>query len=223
MSFINKLLKNKNIISVPKKSWKDITVEKFYKIQEILEVQDDYTALNLISAIFDIDAENLPINQLAKYSVKFLNDNVPNVKLKKYYKLNGREYDSSCDLTTLTVAQYIDFNNYSKKETLRYEEMLGVFFIPKGHQYNDGYDMLQVQRDLLTLDICTVHTAAFFFRNQLAIFLMAFQDCLSRQLKNMNLTKEQHKTIESLMEKADWPSLALYLTSQSSVKRQMKK
>lgn len=204
-------------------TWKDITLKQFYEIKEICEIDNKYRVLNLIDTIYGIDSANLPINELGKYPIDFLNKEVPNVKLQKIYTLNGRKYDSSCDLTTITVAQYIDFTSYTQKDNPKYEEILSVFFIPKGHQYNDGYDMQQVQDDLLALDICTIQTAAFFFRNQLLVFLEAFLAYFKKSLKKMNLKKEQLKEIENLLKKADWPSLALYLTSQSSVKRQMRK
>ena len=66
------------------------------------------------------------------------------------------------DLTKVTVAQFIDYQNYIKETPVKFEKVLSVFIIPEGHTYNDGYDLQQAQQDMLELPFVVVQKVAFF-------------------------------------------------------------
>lgn len=197
-------------------TWKDITLKQFLEIQDIIQVQDDYTAINLINCIYNLDCEELPITELKKYTLDFLKTDIPEVKLKKHYTLNGRTYDSNFDLTVVTTAQFIDYNNYIKDPN--YVDLLSVFFIPEGHKYNDGYDMKQVKEDLLQLDICTVKSAAFFFDRQLRILYKLFQHYSIKRLKKEKVDKK----IIDKFKQVDLASLVSSLLSYPIAVQQMR-
>ena len=127
-------------------TWNDINLKQFYDIREILSVEDDWTYLNLIDCIYGVNSQNLPINELKKFDISFIKDEIPDVKLKKYYTLNGTKYNSNCDITRVSVAQFIDYQNYLKEDEVRLEKLLSVFFMPDGcKDYNTGYDIIKVQ------------------------------------------------------------------------------
>lgn len=189
-------------------TWNDITIEKAEKIQEILEVQDEYTALNLIQYLWGVDPEDIPQYQLSEYlkACAFITKEPKNVKLKKHYHINGRDYDSNFDLTVLSAAQFVDYQNYTKQGKLN--EILSVFFVPKNHKYNDGYDLTRVQEDLLQLDFPTAKSAAFFFEKSSGIYAILFRYYLIRKVrKNKEMKKQDRKALIDNIRKLDFKLL----------------
>lgn len=204
------------------KDWKDITLKQFYMIQDLLAEPDDYTTFNLLDLLYGIDSVNMKLTEFSKYNnaLNFLNEDVPTVNLKEKYEINGTIYNSNFNLTIVTAAQFIDYQNYIK--TNKFEDFLSVFFIPEGHTYNDGYDMNKVKEDLLSLDFPTVKSITFFFTLQFETFITHFLSSLTKSVKKMKLPKEQEKKILDQIKEADLASLESFLSSLPTAKKQMK-
>ena len=193
------------------KDWKDITVAQFYKIKDIIEgPQDDYMTLNLLDIIYDIDSSNMPISELNKYNgaLEFINTEIPLVKLEEKYEINGIIYMTGYNLSKISAAQFIDYNNYTG--TNKYEDYLSVVFIPEGHQYNDGYDIEQVKKDLLNLPITVVRSLVFFYTLQCTKLQNSFLSYLKKDLRKMKMEKEKRKEIEELIDKLEKTNLELF-------------
>lgn len=194
-------------------NWSNITLKKYLQIQDILSVEDDYTVFNLIDVIYDVDSQSLPISEVKKYDISFMGNKIPKAKLKDTYTLNGTIYNSNLDLTKVTAAQFIDYQNYIKEQPLCYEKLLSVFFIPKGcDKYNTEYDILKVQQDVLELPIDVVHTISFFFRNQLHLFLMLFPFYLIQQVEKMEIPIEKKQMLIKSIKEMDSLNLESFHT-----------
>lgn len=50
------------------------------------------------------------------------------------------------DIRAITTAQYIDFQNFLKLDGPHDAELLSCLLVPTGCKYNDGYDVLEVQK-----------------------------------------------------------------------------
>jgi hypothetical protein len=195
-------------------TWSDITLKQFYQIREMLSIEDEWTALNLIDCIYNIDSQALAINELKKYDITFLNQPIPEVKLQKYYTINGVKYNSNFDLTKVTVAQFIDYQNYLKEDEVRLEKLLSVFFMPDGcKDYNIGYDIIKVQEDLLELPIDIAQSIGFFFARQLRVFFWLFRYYLIKQVKKLKMEKAEKKELIKNIEKMDLWGLVSSLSS----------
>ena len=194
------LFKKKTI----KKTWNDITLNQFYKIQELLSDPDEYTECNLRQVIYGVDTSNMTIEESVKYDITFLGNEIDkkNVKLKETYYLNGKKYRSNINLTKVTTSQFIDFTNYAKEENQRFEKLLSVFVIPDGHQYNDGYNIKEVQEDCLQLPIAVVYSLSFFMTKQLQLFAIIFQASLAEEMEKMNLSLTEKKQLEKSLKEA---------------------
>lgn len=193
------------------KDWRDITVSQFYKIKDIIEgPQDDYMTLNLLDIIYDIDSSNMPITELNKYNgaLEFLNKEIPIVKLEEKYEINGIIYMTGYNLSKISAAQFIDYQNYTG--TNKYEDYLSVVFIPEGHQYNDGYDIDQVKKDLLNLPITVVRSLVFFYTLQCIKLQNSFLSYLKKDLRKMKMEKSKRKEIEELINKLEKTNLELF-------------
>lgn len=203
--------------------WNDITLKQFYEIKEILSVQDDWTILNLIDCIYNVDCQNLPINELKKYDISFIKEPIPEVKVNKYYTLNGTKYSSNCDITKVTVAQFIDYQNYIKEDEVRLEKLLSVFFMPDGcKDYNTNYDIIKVQDDLLELPIDVAQSIGFFLGKQFKILFILFRYCLQKQVKKLKMDKKKKQELLNNLKKMDLWDLVSSLTYLNTVKSQMK-
>lgn len=135
-------------------SWDKISIQKYYDILDILNdnESDDITKnVKLVSLILDKDEDevwemSLPDAGKLISRLNFLNkfqlSERPNVKIS----LPGYELEVMKDTTSMTVAQYFDYQQFIKmplRESL--EKILSVFLIPKGKKYNEGYDIVDLQ------------------------------------------------------------------------------
>lgn len=194
-------------------TWNDITIEKYYKIKDILEVQDEYTAFNIIECVYGVSFEDLKITDIPKYSIDFLEEGIK-VKnnVPKNLVINGRKYDVDCDLTKVSAMQFVDFQNHNKGAETRFEDALSVFVFPEGHKYNDGYDLKQVKDDLLQLSIVDACTMSKFFFLQFRLFAETFRVYLTDTLKKAKMDGKMKDEILKKLEEVDLASLGYCLT-----------
>lgn len=146
------------------RGWENITYRQLLDIREAANIEDENERVYAImEAVFGEDVLNLPLkdfNEKCK-ELQFLQKQIPNDLHVKNIKVNGREYYFDGLLGKITTAQYIDFQNYQKANN-EYKSF-SVFIIPKGHTYNDGYDMEQVFNDILDVPVPILFSASFFF------------------------------------------------------------
>ena len=199
------------------KTWKDITLRQFNKIQDLLQEIDEYTTLNIIDVLYDVDSADMPAMEVMNkyaHSLDFLMTTIPtNEKLKETYTINQREYNSNINLTQMTTAQFVDYQNYSKENPVDISKCLSVFIIPKGHTYNDGYDLKQVQEDIKDLDMVTINTLAFFFKKSFVLLLQTTLLCLTQDMEKMNIPIQKKEEIFNQLKQIDLASLASSPTS----------
>ena len=80
-----------------------------------------------------------------------------NSKHPKNIKINDKVYNVNYNIGKLNMAQYIDFQQtiVNKNYLENLPALLSIFIIPKGHKYNDDYDILELRNileDNMTLD-----------------------------------------------------------------------
>lgn len=177
-------------------NWSNITYRTLLDIREAANIEDENERVYAImEAVFGEDVLNLPLkdfNEKCK-ELQFLQKEIPNDLHVKDIKVNGRTYYFDGLLGKITTAQYIDFQNYQKNNDE--QKSFSVFIIPKGHKYNDGYDMEQVFNDILDIPVPVLFSASFFFSRQFELFIRIFQRYSIKQMKKLGLPKE---TIENM-------------------------
>lgn len=200
-----------------KLTWNNITYRQFQSINEALKLEDDMDrTIAVVQAIFGEDVIDLSLTEFNQLCGKlsFLSTAIPNDLTVKNITVNGREYYFDGLLGKISTAQYIDFQNYLNNEDTT--KCYSVFIIPKGHKYNDGYDMEQVFKDILDVPVPILFSASFFFNRQFATFIKIFQRYSMKQLKKVKLPKEMKKNLETMVENSN--NLVSYLLSQNFVK-----
>ena len=136
-------------------NWDTISISKYYDIMDVLndEVDDDITKnVKLVSIMLDKDESeiwDMDLTEAGEYisRLQFLNkfDIPKNPNMK--FNLPGYNLEVMKDVTKINVAQYVDFQNFVKmplREGL--DKLLSIFLIPSGHKYNDGYDIIDLQK-----------------------------------------------------------------------------
>lgn len=178
-------------------NWEDVTTQQYLEITEIQQRNDtDYNKLLDITAVLNnIDVDEITITNFKDYAenIKFISEDMPLAEIKDEYD----SYTLHKDLTSMSMKQYIDFNNYAK--TNDYVGVLSVFLIPKGKQYNEGYDIEEVREYILTMSCVDVISMYAFFLLQSQMYMEHFQEYIRQ--KQMKILKERKQRRREKMSK----------------------
>lgn len=181
-----------------------ITIEKHKQIQRLLkennvedmqEIQAEWLA---IYADTDLDTiMNYPLTKYHKLVEKFYNDYFTDFSkaeptIKDKYTAGDMVLVPMLDFTQITVAQMMDFSVLSVDPIENIEKLLAIFLIPKGKKYNDGYDLMEVQKAILGMDFNELSPL-------LAFFLRWFNGCRNHiQISCLEEVRKQTKRIKKL-------------------------
>lgn len=186
-----------------KNSWDSVTWKEYEQIEQILntEISSDYKAINLVAVLTGLsldEIELLPISEFQKFipALEFLKTQPKTHNHKFEYTINDRDYVFRGKLDEISTAQYIDYRTYMSEENKDVVKLFSCFLIPKGHEYNDGYDIEQVKSDIGDMCWLDVRAASFFFRIQLAAYILILKSSLQKTLKETQATKKQRKEME---------------------------
>lgn len=181
-----------------------ITIEKHKKIQKLLkdnnveDMQEIQAELLAIYADTDLDTiMNYPLTKYHKLVEKFYNDYFTDFSkaepaIKDKYTAGDLVLVPMLDFTQITVAQMMDFSVLSIDPIENIEKLLAIFLIPKGKKYNDGYDLLEVQKVILGMPFNELSPL-------LAFFLKWFQGCRNHiQISCLEEVRKQTKRIQKL-------------------------
>ena len=191
--------------------WTELSLKKYNEIKDLYldtELSDEDRLIYQIRILFDVDPLKLKTTELRKYidEMKFLGEKVPKIKLKSTYQLGNNVYTLRKDLRNLTVAQWLDFQNFLKdggSDTNNFPNLLSIFFFPKGEtEYGENYDIEEVRRDINNhLSIAEAMSISSFFllwRKKLLLLSLLYT---KRQILKTPLTKEQKKKVKKEFKK----------------------
>lgn len=128
---------------------------KYMEIQEVSrnesleDIDKQVQILSILTGMAENDILHLPIDEYKGLVVKsgFLNpENIHYHPVAKKYILGKFELIPCRDFRKIETCQYIDFQTYAPDLDKYLVEFLSVILVPKGHRYNEGYDILDVQR-----------------------------------------------------------------------------
>ena len=192
-------------------NWNDISIKQYNDIKNLYldtELSDEDRLILQINILFNVDALKLKTTELHKYinEMKFLGEKVPKMKIKNEYKLGENVYILKKELKDVTVAQWLDFQNFLKDgggDTDNYANLLSIFFFPKGEtEYGENYDIEQVRQDINNhLSIAEAMSISSFFLTYRKESLLRFLLYTRKQTLKAPLTKEQKKKVKKEMRK----------------------
>lgn len=186
------------------KDWKDVTLGIWEKMEEITQRENEVERVVGFVALFNDMTEDdvlaMPLDKFRSYvnDLGWMNTPPDIEQPKEEYTINGKTYTLTMNFHKLTTAQYIDFQSYSKSND--YSQMLSVFLIPKGKKYNDGYDAMEVQRDIKTMPVQEVLGLMGFFMVLYRSWSRALLMYSSRILRKAAKREKNEKMMETVKE-----------------------
>ena len=132
-----------------------LTLGQYMEIQEISrnesleDIDKQVQILSILTGVAEDELLHLPIQEYKELVVKsgFLNpENINYHPIAKKYILGKFELFPTRAFRKLETCQYIDFQTYAPDLDNHLVEFLSVILVPKGHRYNEGYDILEVQK-----------------------------------------------------------------------------
>lgn len=187
-------------------NWTDISIKQYNDIKNLYldtELSDEDRLILQINILFGVDALKLKTSELHKYvnEMKFLGEKVPKMKIKNEYKLGGNVYTLKKELKDVTVAQWIDWQNFLKdggSDTDNYANLISIFFFPKGEtEYGENYDIEQVRQDINNhLSIAEASSISSFFLTYQKALSIRFLLYTRKQTLKAPLTKTQRKKVK---------------------------
>ena len=126
-----------------------IEIQAISKDESLEEIDKQVQILSVLTGVAEDEILHLPINEYKELVVKaaFLNpENINYHPVAKKYILGKFELIPTRDFRKIETCQYIDFQTYAPDLDKYLVEFLSVILVPKGHRYNEGYDILEVQK-----------------------------------------------------------------------------
>ena len=182
--------------------WGNVDLRTMKRINEINEREGEMEKLIGLVALFnhmkEDDVLELPLDDFNAMirDLGWMDEPPEMVMPKQEYEVNGHTYELTGNFHKLTTAQYLDFQSYSKSKD--WEQMLSVFLVPKGKTYNNGYDVYEVQQDLLDMPVGEVLGLMGFFMIQYRSWSAALLRYSSRMLRRerTKAAKEMRKALD---------------------------
>lgn len=175
---------------------------------EILAIYADTTVDSILKLRPDVVEEYFAdmSNSISSYKPS-------NSKRPKKIKINDQVYTINYNIGKLNMAQYIDFQQIIVKKNYleNLPALLSIFIIPKGHKYNDDYDIIELRRTLennITLDealsiiffskmksISLIKLKLLYYRSMLKIMRWTTKDKQTKEM--LRMTENQLSMLES--------------------------
>lgn len=149
-----------------------LPVGKYQRLVSIQEEEPVERSLRILEVLTDLTADELlglPVGEYSDLTRKARFLDVPPRAAKRLggYVCDGMELVVMSDPRKMTAAQYIDYQTFAAEADTHIVELLSCFLIPKGHKYNERYDIElvhQVIREALPTDAAMGLLAGFLWR-----------------------------------------------------------
>lgn len=161
-------------------SFQDLTLGAFLRLQAIpddIEPLDrQVSILAVLSGCTEDDILRLPLDEYGRRvaASRFLDNDLPQRLPQRSYKVGAYELETVRDFKKMTTAQFVDFKTFADSAAGDDRalanltvELLSCMMVPKGRDYCDGYDPVDVQaaiREHLRADDAVALSAFFLAR-----------------------------------------------------------
>ncbi len=156
-------------------NYRKLPIGKYIDIVKLCETEMDEVdrkvkIVGILTGLTDDEVLALPLTDFTECCAKarFIDQPCPETlipSVSKSYPVGVFNLVPVTDMRKVTTAQYIDFLSFSKDKEHNIVEMLSCFLVPKGMDYNEGYDILDVhnaiKEEMSVAEVLAV--LAFFF------------------------------------------------------------
>lgn len=177
-------------------NYRDLPYGKYEEIvrlceTEMTDVDRKVAVISVLTGKTEDEVLRLPLDTFTRYSAatRFLEAECPEnliPAVSKTYPVGGFVLVPVADMRKVTAAQYIDFQTFAEDRDHRAVEMLSCFLIPRGCDYNDGYDVLDVHRAIREeMSVATVLSLLAFFFKSWVESIKAIRTSLKREARRI--------------------------------------
>lgn len=192
-------------------SYKELTIDKYLEIREILNEKFGELELqvNVIACLNDMDIDavyNLDLNkynELVKASAFLMEKPKVDGKIPGRLIINNREFIITTNVNKLITAQYIDYQTLIVREDHEkyLPNILACFIVPKGCKYGEGYEIEEITEWIkYNLSIQDAMNICFFFRKKYLNSIRYTLTYLELRMKMMRLRARDQKVKEKMKE-----------------------
>lgn len=194
-------------------NYRDLSIGMYLDIceidrsKDIDELHKQVQILSLLTGEAEEDIYNLPLED---YKVLVAKSNYlrkpyeGEILTAKSYKVGDYTLIPVQDFRKITTAQYIDFQTFSKGGEEKVVEVLSTMLVPKGMKYNQGYDVVALQKalraELSVVDALTLF--AFFFVRYRQLIKDSLTFCREEAMKIPD-KEERMKTLREIQKQED--------------------
>lgn len=183
-------------------SYKEMTLQMYEHLSKIAEsdtddIEKQIQMVSVLTGKSVKEVEDLPISvyhDLAKKTVFLMREPAVEQIKSNTVKINERVYVITNDVTKITTAQYIDFQEYMKQGKDP-ANVLSTLLVPKGEKYGEA-DFLEVKKDIERLPICTALGLYAFFLQRFAKLIANTLHCSMSALKSEEEEKKAKELIQ---------------------------
>ena len=191
-----------NFAALPVGVWLDILAVNADTSRD--DVDKQVGTLALLTGLTEREVLTLPIVEYRDLARKADFLGVAPTRLlraARSYKAGRFTLRPHVDLRKITAAQYIDFQTFAPEGDKRLVELLSVALIPDGCEYNDGYDIAEVQ-DAIRADISVEQALSLtaFFLSRFAALIRSTRNSLRRLARTERNRERRGRLVTSLTE-----------------------
>lgn len=156
--------------------YSNLPIGKYYEILDICDsdlskIEKDLAVIAVLLDVTEDEVYKLKPEEVyeLQQQLKFLSKPATDAKKKfKKLKIADKTYRIVSKLDELNIGQYVDFQfNWNKDYLTNLPQILSIFLIPEGCKYNEGYDIVEVQKAIKdNLSIEAALNIAFFLRRR---------------------------------------------------------
>lgn len=185
--------------------WNQITLNEFSQIRDILadesrDAEDRMVSLAaVVQGVSEEEILTMPLDEVSPVFdlVGQLDSKPTPSRLREIYKVGTwtlRTTDKK-----MTLAQWLDFQNYMRAGGDRYADILSVVLVPVGKSYNEDYDMAALKSALGQMSVADALAVCFFFQRK---YLRSMRRILTFLVGAMKLKKGDRKVKKALIKEA---------------------
>ena len=194
-------------------NYRDLPLGKYEELvrlcrEEMTDVDRKVTIIAVLTGLTEDEVLRLPLTTFTDYSAKsrFIENECPDnliPAVAKSYPYGGFNLVPANDIRKITAAQFIDFQTFSEDKQNKVPELLSCLLVPKGLEYNEGYDIMEVHAALREeMSVAeALALLAFFFKGWMQFLRSTLSSSArtARRLKNPETRKEMTERIQGIL------------------------
>ena len=192
-------------------NYRDLPVGKYEEIVKLCETEmSEYerrvAIVASLAGLTEDEVLHLPLETFTDFSARsrFIEKECPENMIpgvSKNYPIGGFVLLPVTDIRKITAAQYIDFQTFAQDRENKTVELLSCFLIPRGKEYNEGYDVLEVHKAIREeMSVAeALALLAFFFKG----WLLSIRNTLSYSARIVKKIRNREKKAALMMKIQD--------------------